>query len=60
MTLNSSIETVAILYDIENAPFEMLDYTLGKARKYLPCRMIIQEIAKAVKVVAQNPRHTKK
>ena len=41
MTLNSSIETVAILYDIENAPFEMLDYTLGKARKYLPCRMII-------------------
>ncbi len=41
MTLGSSIETVAILYDIENAPFEMLDYTLGKARKYLPCRMII-------------------
>ena len=41
MTLNSSIETVAVLYDIENAPFEMLDYTLGKARKYLPCRMII-------------------
>lgn len=41
MTFDSSTETVAILYDIENAPFEMLDYTLGKARKYLPCRMIV-------------------
>ena len=41
MTFGSSMETVAILYDIENAPFEMLDYTLGKARKYLPCRMIV-------------------
>ena len=34
MTLDSSNETVAILYDIENAPFEMLNYTLGKARRY--------------------------
>lgn len=41
MTMGSSTETVAVLYDIENAPFEMLDYTLGKARKYLPCRMIV-------------------
>ncbi len=41
MTFDSNIETVAILYDIENAPFEMLDYTLGKARKYIPCRMIV-------------------
>lgn len=41
MTFDSSTETVAILYDIENAPFEMLDYALGKARKYLPCRMIV-------------------
>ena len=41
MTFDSSTETVAVLYDIENAPFEMLDYTLGKARKYLPCRMIV-------------------
>ncbi len=41
MTLDSSTETVAVLYDIENAPFEMLDYTLGKAQKYLPCRMIV-------------------
>lgn len=41
MTFDSSTETVAILYDIENAPFEMLDYTLSKAKKYLPCRMIV-------------------
>lgn len=41
MTLDSSNETVAILYDIENAPFEMLDYTLGKARKFQPCRTIV-------------------
>ncbi len=41
MTLNSSNETVAILYDIENAPFEMLNYTLGKARRYQPCRTIV-------------------
>lgn len=41
MTLNSSNETVGILYDIENAPFEMLDYTLGKARRYQPCRTIV-------------------
>lgn len=41
MTLDSSRETVAILYDIENAPFEMLNYTLGKARRYQPCRTIV-------------------
>lgn len=41
MNLDSSNETVAILYDIENAPFEMLDYTLGKARRYQPCRTIV-------------------
>lgn len=41
MTLDSSNETVGILYDIENAPFEMLDYTLGKARRYQPCRTIV-------------------
>ena len=33
----SKERAVAVLYDIENAPFEMLDYALGKARKYLPC-----------------------
>lgn len=41
MTFDSSTETVAVLYDIENAPFEMLDFTLGKARKFFPCRMIV-------------------
>ena len=41
MTLDSSTEVVAILYDIENAPFEMLDYTLSKARRYQPCRTIV-------------------
>ena len=41
MTLDSSTEVVAILYDIENAPFEMLNYTLGKARRYQPCRTIV-------------------
>jgi len=41
MTLDSSRETVAILYDIENAPFEMLSYTLGKAKRYQPCRTIV-------------------
>ena len=41
MSLNSSKETVAILYDIENAPFEMLNYTLGKARRFQPCRTIV-------------------
>lgn len=41
MNLDSSRETVAILYDIENAPFEMLDFTLGKARRYQPCRTIV-------------------
>ena len=41
MTLDSSNETIGILYDIENAPFEMLDYTLSKARRYQPCRTIV-------------------
>ena len=41
MTLDSSNETVGILYDIENSPFEMLDYTLKKARRYQPCRTIV-------------------
>ena len=41
LTLHSSKETVAILYDIENSPFEMLNYTLGKARRYQPCRTIV-------------------
>ena len=41
MSLSSSKETVAILYDIENAPFEMLNYTLGKARRFQPCRTIV-------------------
>ena len=41
MTLESSNTTVGILYDIENAPFEMLNYTLGKARRFQPCRMIV-------------------
>ena len=41
MPFDSSNDTVAILYDIENAPFEMLDYTLGKARRFQPCRIIV-------------------
>ena len=41
MTLDSSRETVAVLYDIENAPLEMLSYTLGKAKRYQPCRTIV-------------------
>ena len=41
MTFDSSTDTVAILYDIENAPFEMLDYTLGIARRFQPCRIIV-------------------
>ena len=41
MTFDSSNDTVAILYDIENAPFEMLDSTLGKARRFQPCRIIV-------------------
>ena len=41
MTLSSSNETVGILYDIENAPFEMLNYALGKARRFQPCRTIV-------------------
>ena len=41
MTFDSSNDTVAILYDIENSPFEMLDYTLGKARRFQPCRIIV-------------------
>ncbi len=38
---DSNYKTIAILYDIENAPFEMLNYTLGKARRYQPCRTIV-------------------
>lgn len=41
MTEKKGNETVAILYDIENAPFEMLNYTLGKARRFQPCRTIV-------------------
>lgn len=41
MTFDSSTETVAVLYDIENAPFEMLNFTLAKAQKFFPCRMIV-------------------
>ena len=41
MTFDSSNDTVAILYDIENAPFEMLDCTLGIARRFQPCRIIV-------------------
>ncbi|SHK93713.1 NYN domain-containing protein [Selenomonas ruminantium] len=41
MTLVSNNEVVAILYDIENAPFEMLNFTLSKARRYQPCRTIV-------------------
>ena len=41
MTFDSSTETVAVLYDIENAPFEMLDYALGKSQTFMPCRMIV-------------------
>lgn len=41
MTLEYSNTTVGILYDIENAPFEMLNYTLGKARRFQPCRTIV-------------------
>lgn len=33
-------DTVAVLYDIENAPFDMLNYALGKAQRYLPCKLI--------------------
>ena len=39
--LDSSNDTVAILYDIENAPIEMLQYTIDKAQRYQPCRMIV-------------------
>ena len=39
--LDSSNDTVAILYDIENAPLEMLQYTIDKAQRYQPCRMIV-------------------
>lgn len=39
--LDSSNDTVAILYDIENAPIEMLQYTIEKAQRYQPCRMIV-------------------
>ena len=41
MTLESSNDTVAILYDIENSPFEMLNFTLEKAERYQPCRIIV-------------------
>lgn len=41
MALGSSEETVAILYDNENSPYEMLDYALKKAKYFLPCRMIV-------------------
>ena len=41
MTLDSSNDTVAILYDIENSPFEMLNFTLEKAERYQPCRIIV-------------------
>ena len=36
--LDSSNDTVAILYDIENAPIEMLQYTIDIAQRYQPCR----------------------
>ena len=39
--LDSSNDTVAILYDIENAPIEMLQYTIDEAQRYQPCRMIV-------------------
>ena len=39
--LDSSNDTVAILYDIENAPIEMLQYTIDKAMRYKPGRMIV-------------------
>lgn len=41
MMLDSSNDTVAILYDIENAPIEMLQYTIDQAQRYQPCRMIV-------------------
>ena len=41
MMLDSSNDTVAILYDIENAPIEMLQYTIDQAQRYRPCRMIV-------------------
>ena len=39
--LDSSNDTVAILYDIENAPIEMLQYTIEKALHSQPSRMIV-------------------
>ena len=39
--LDSSNDTEAILYDIENAPIEMLQYTIDQAQRYRPCRMIV-------------------
>lgn len=41
MALGSSGDTLAILYDNENTPFEMLDFALKKAKSFLPCRMIV-------------------
>ena len=39
--LDSSNDTVAILYDIENAPIEMLQYTIDKALRHEPGRIIV-------------------
>jgi len=41
MTLDSSSDIVAIIYDIENSPLEMLNYTLQKVERYQPCRVIV-------------------
>lgn len=41
MALGSSEDTVAILYDNENTPFEMLDFALKEAKRFLPCRLIV-------------------
>lgn len=41
MALGSSEDTVAILYDNENTPFEMLDFALREAKRFLPCRLIV-------------------
>ena len=41
MALESTNDTVAILYDIENAPIEMLQFTIEQAKRYMPCRVIV-------------------
>lgn len=41
MALGSSEDTVAILYDNENTSFEMLDFALKEAERFLPCRLIV-------------------